>query len=86
MASIRKRNGKWQVRINREDISVTKTFLNKKDGEAWARLTEVDIERNEFTPKTKKATETLGDIFDQYNKEVAPLQRSPTTGFAPTFS
>jgi len=81
MASIRKRNGKWQVRINREDISVTKTFLNKKDGEAWARITEVDIERNEFTLKTKKATETLGDIFDQYNKEVAPLHRSPTTGF-----
>lgn len=81
MASIRKRNGKWQVRINREDFSVTKTFLNKKDGEAWARLTEVDIERNEFTPKAKKATETLGELFDQYNKEVAPLHRSPTTGF-----
>ena len=81
MASIRKRNGKWQVRINRDDFSVTKTFLNKKDGEAWARLTEVDIERNEFTPKAKKATETLGDLFDQYNKEVAPLHRSPTTGF-----
>lgn len=81
MASIRKRNGKWQVRINRDDIAVTKTFLNKKDGELWARLTEVDIERNEFTPKTKKPTETLGDIFDQYNKEVAPQHRSKTTGF-----
>ena len=81
MASIRKRNGKWQIRINREDISVTKTFLNKKDGETWARLTEVAIERNEFTLKTKKATETLGELFDQYNKEVAPLHRSKTTGF-----
>ncbi len=81
MASIRKRNGKWQVRINREDISVTKTFLNKKDGETWARLTEVAIERDEFTPKTKKSTETLGDLFDQYNKEVAPLHRSKTTSF-----
>ena len=81
MASIRKRNGKWQVRINRDEVSVTKTFLNKKDGETWARLTEVAIERNEFTLKTKHAIETLGDLFDQYNKEVAPLHRSKTTGF-----
>lgn len=81
MASIRKRSGKWQVRINRDDISVTRTFLNKKDGEIWARLTEADIERDEFIPKPKKAKETLGEIFDQYNKEVAPLHRSPTTGY-----
>jgi len=81
MASIRKRNGKWQVRINRDDISVTKTFLNKKDGEAWARITEVAIERDEFTPKSKKTIETLGELFDQYQKEVAPLHRSKTTGF-----
>ena len=81
MASIRKRNGKWQVRINREDISVTKTFLNKKDGETWARLTEAAIERNEFTLKTKKTAETLGQLFDQYNDEVAPLHRSKTTSF-----
>ena len=81
MASIRKRNGKWQVRINRDDISVTKTFANKKDGETWARLTEVSIERHEFTLKTKKTTETLGQLFDQYNDEVAPLHRSKTTSF-----
>ena len=81
MASIRKRNGKWQVRINRDDISVTKTFANKKDGETWARLTEVAIEQNEFTLDTKSTTETLGELFDQYNKEVAPLHRSKTTSF-----
>jgi integrase len=81
MASIRKRNSKWQVRINRDDISVTKTFSNKKDGETWARLTEVAIERNEFTLETKRATEKLGELFDQYNKEVAPLHRSKTTSF-----
>ena len=81
MASIRKRNGKWQVRVNRDDIAVTKTFLNKKDGEAWARRTEVAIERNDFTHKTKEATKTLGELFDQYNNEVAPLHRSKTTGF-----
>jgi len=81
MASIRKRSGKWQVRINRDDITVTKTFLNKKDGEAWARLTEADIERNEFMPKIKKASETLGNLFDRYTKEVAPIHRSSTTRF-----
>ena len=81
MASIRKRNGKWQVRINRDDISVTKTFSNKKDGETWARLTEVAIERNEFTLKTQMTTERLGQLFDQYNNEVAPLHRSKTTSF-----
>lgn len=81
MASIRKRSGKWQVRIKRDDISVTKTFLNKKDGEAWARLTEADIERDVFIPRAKKTSDTLGELFDQYIKEVAPLHRSPTTRF-----
>jgi len=81
MASIRKRNGKWQVRINRNDISVAKNFSYKKDCETWARVTEVAIERHEFTLQTDKSTETLGQLFDQYNDEVAPLHRSKTTSF-----
>jgi integrase len=81
MASIRKRNGKWQVRVNRDDISVTKTFTNKKDGETWARLTEIAIERNEFITDSRAGMETLGALFEQYRKEVAPLHRSKTTGF-----
>ena len=81
MASIRKRNGKWQVRINRDDISVAKTFSYKKDCETWARVTEVAIERHEFTLKTDKTTETLWHFFDQYNDEVDPLHRSKTKSF-----
>jgi integrase len=88
MASIRQRpSGKWQARIKRDDISVERTFLNKKDAERWGRQTEADIEAGRYVAPDKGAKtedapeepETLGALFARYRSDVASKHRSRTT-------
>ena len=85
MASIRSKNSKWQARIKRGAILVEKSFLNKRDAERWARLTETEIDRGEYQPPGAKSAnrmqETLNDILTRYDLEVAPLHRSGTSRF-----
>lgn len=85
MASIRSKNSKWQARIKRGAILVEKSFLNKRDAERWARLTEAQIERGEYHPpnpdRPDKAEDTLHDLMDRYDLEVAPKHRSSTSHF-----
>jgi ATP-dependent DNA ligase len=45
MASIRKHRGKWQVRVRRDGVAVTKTFSLRKDASAWAREIETNADR-----------------------------------------
>ena len=46
MASIRKHRGKWQVQIRRQgNPASSKSFINRKDAENWARQTEVQIDQ-----------------------------------------
>jgi hypothetical protein len=40
MASIRKHRDKWQVRVRRDGVALTKTFTLKHDAEQWARQTD----------------------------------------------
>jgi integrase len=85
MASIRSKNSKWQARIKRGAILVEKSFLNKRDAERWARLTEAQIERGEYHPpkpdRPDKTEDTLHDLLDRYDLEVAPTHRSGTSHF-----
>jgi hypothetical protein len=37
MASVRKHRGRWQVRVRRHGVALTKTFTLKQDAEQWAR-------------------------------------------------
>lgn len=47
MATFRKCGDRWQVQIRRQGhSSVTRSFLNKADGEAWARQIEAQLERS----------------------------------------
>ena len=85
MASIRSRNEKWQARVKRDGVVVEKTFLNKRDAEKWARLTEAGIERGDYEPTPQKTAqevaypETLADVLQRYKVEVADSHRSATT-------
>lgn len=82
MASVRHRNGKWQVRVKRGSIVAEKTFLTKQDAERWGRRTEVQIERGEYLPPLPEAqTQTLSELIDQYKVAVASRHRSATTKF-----
>ena len=83
MASFRQRGGKWQARVIRGEIIAQKSFITKRDAERWARQTEIEIERDEYTPPSPKTivlqTKTLGQILERYLLEVSGKHRSITT-------
>ncbi|MGR9394905.1 hypothetical protein ACU8OL_18180 [Rhizobium leguminosarum] len=46
MATIRKRNGKYQVQVRIQgSTAISKTFTRLEDAKAWARLTEIEAEQ-----------------------------------------
>ncbi|ODR96660.1 shufflon-specific DNA recombinase [Methyloceanibacter superfactus] len=77
MATIRKRGAKWQVQIRRVGFpSVTRSFLIRKDAEAWARQTEVQADRSELPSDPKILHRiTLGQLVERYRDTVSPKKR-----------
>lgn len=78
MATIRKHRGKWQVQVRRKNCRpVVKSFIQRKDAEAWSRQTELDIDRQAL-PQDPRQLEriTLGDLVIRYRDTVTPRKRS----------
>ncbi|RWX62599.1 site-specific integrase [Mesorhizobium sp. M4B.F.Ca.ET.089.01.1.1] len=78
MASIRKRNGKWNVQVRRRGHEArSKSFLAKSDALEWAREIERQLDRQELGPdrKTLKSI-TLAELVTRYKTEVLPKKRS----------
>jgi integrase len=78
MASIRKRNGKFQVQIRRTGYpTISKSFAQKKDAQEWARLREIELDRDELAPcRRNLSTIKLRDLVLRYMSEVLPEKRS----------
>ena len=75
MASIRQRDGKFQVRIIRKGHrALSKTFTNRADAIKWARATEVEIERGAIWTGTRSVT--LADAITRYRRERTPHKKS----------
>ena len=73
MASIRKRNGKYQARIHRRGVGfISKTFLTRGDALGWARQAEIHVERLALEPRCP----TLGELVTRYVQEVSPRKKS----------
>jgi hypothetical protein len=73
MASIRKRNEKWQVQIRRAGHRpISKTFILRKDALQWARDAERQADRGDL-PKDPKVLRqlTLGDLVRRYRDSVS---------------
>ena len=52
MATIRKRQGKWQVQVRHiGHKQISKTFNRKQEAEQWARELEVSFDQNKFDHK-----------------------------------
>ena len=82
MATLRKRSGKWQVQIRKDDHHLTKTFQLKEDAQRWAREHERRIDLGEALPPSLVVGGdklTLGDLLDRYATEVSSKKRSATT-------
>lgn len=75
MASIRRRNGKFQAQVRRlGTTSISRTFTHKKDAVVWVRGIEARIdvgETNVVAPKTV----TLGDVMERYSREITPQKK-----------
>ena len=72
MASLRKRNNRWEVRVRRSgQPTQTKTFTLKSDAQQWAREAEIALEKGELLRKPKACPITLKEAAKRYLEEVA---------------
>ena len=72
MASLRKRNNRWEVRVRRSgQPTQTKTFTLKSDAQQWAREAEIALEKGELLQKPKVSPITLEGAVKRYLDEVA---------------
>lgn len=74
MATFEKR-GPYQIRAKVRKLghrTISKTFNNKRDAEAWARGVEADMDRGAFIPATTAQRTTVRAALERYQKEVFP--------------
>lgn len=81
MATIRKRDSKWQVQIRRKGYpAISKSFLAKEDATRWAREQERRLDRGERCEQPS-ASCLVAELLDRYEKEVSPRKRSSSDTF-----
>jgi integrase len=91
MATIRKRNGKYQVQVRRVGHPlISRTFIEHKDARQWARQMELAADRHDLpaTVDRKQMAVTLGALVQRYKDTVtsrkrgAAIERVVLTNFA----
>ena len=77
MATIRKRQNKWQVQIRRKGFaSVSKSFHKKADADSWARMLEAKADANDLPQAYKLPINLkLSSLIVRYQREVLPLKK-----------
>ncbi|MER9095911.1 site-specific integrase [Mesorhizobium sp. M0700] len=77
MATLRKRNGRWQVQVRRQGFPTqSRSFLSKADANEWARAIERQHDRHELGLDRKALRSmTLADLVTRYRDEVVPKKK-----------
>ena len=77
MASIRKRNGKYQVQIRRSGYKTySRTFSLKSDAQEWASEMELKADRRGMPDNLKEVDKmTLRDMLVKYRETVLPSKK-----------
>jgi integrase len=76
MATITKRNGKWQARVRRKGFPTqTRTFSQKTDAQRWIRHIEIKIEKHELPPERPNYP-SLRQAIERYSCEVSRFKKS----------
>jgi integrase len=71
MASLRKRNDRWEARVRRTgQPTQTKTFTLKSDATQWARETELALERGFLNSRPQSFSMSLQEAAGRYLNEV----------------
>ena len=79
MASIRSRNGRYQVQVRRAGLcSRSRTFVLKQDAERWARKMEAQFDQGELQ-QLRARDVLLHDLIDRYRREITPSKKSRDT-------
>jgi integrase len=74
MATYRKRNDKWQARVQRTgQRSIAKTFNIKADAIKWSRNVESQLDLGTFAPK--ETMPRLRPMLERYVTEVTPTKK-----------
>lgn len=74
MATYRKRNDKWQARVQRSGQSpIAKSFNTKADAIKWARNVESQLDLGTFAPK--QTMPRLMPMVERYIEEVTPTKK-----------
>ena len=81
MATLRKRNGKWQVQIRPpHQSSINRSFIHKSHAQQWARKVEAEIDVKGLLPDTGLLKRhTLLDLINRYLDQVIPVAISHDT-------
>jgi len=74
MATFRKRNDKWQARVQRSgETSIAKSFNTKADAIKWSRNIESQLDLGTLAPK--QAMPLLRPMLERYVYEVTPSKK-----------
>jgi hypothetical protein len=77
MASLRYRNGKWQVQVRRHGhLPQARSFQSKADAQRWARHLEAELDRT-LIPDDNRVlnTITVADVLTRYRDTVTSTKR-----------
>ena len=75
MATIRRRNNKWQVQVRIRNYGATsKTFINKKDALQWGREKEIELQRSLIKYKRQKFPVTK-ELIKKYIDNISIKKR-----------
>lgn len=79
MASIRKRNGRFQVQVRRRGHKgISKTFQRLQEAQTWARQMEVEMDKGELLPTLDPGLK-LKDLIERYRDTVTPGKKAVET-------
>jgi integrase len=81
MATIRKRNERYQVQIRRTGLpALTRTFIRRSDAQEWARQMETEADRYGLHANINTlGKDTFGTVLRRYLAEIVPTKRSADT-------
>ncbi|HUT50906.1 MAG TPA: site-specific integrase [Alphaproteobacteria bacterium] len=77
MASIRRRNGKWQAQVRKQGhAAIARSFTNRANARSWAQQIEAEIDKSGLPVNRRAlATITLGDLLRKYRDTYTPKKR-----------
>ena len=72
----------WQVAVRKKGYPPQyKTFRTRKEGEAWASVTESEMVRGVWRDRSEAESTTLKECLDRYLAEVTPKKKSKGEGW-----